>query len=148
MNVYVREYQKIERRSRRRESFVVRYLPILLVLAGVTVVGKIYTQSLAIAWSSRVIALNETARDLELENADLERTIASLTTRDRVARVAGERLGMVVPTEEDVLWLPVLDRSASAPASREPTRSRGPRALVRDWLDALWQEEALALTSQ
>lgn len=153
MNVYVREYQKIERRSRRRESFLVRYLPILLVLGGVAVVGKIYAQSLVIAWSSRVIEHNATARDLELHNASLERAIASLTSRERVAREAGDRLGMVVPTEEDVLWLTVLDRNGlSEPAggaSGSPAAApRDPRTVVRDWLDALWQEDALALTSQ
>jgi hypothetical protein len=149
VNVYVREYQKFERRSRRRETFLVRYLPILLVLAGTAVVGKIYAQSVAIAWSERVIARNQDARDLEQQNADLERSIVALTSRERVVRDAGERLGMVVPAEDDLLWIPVLDRSAasSSEASR-PAAPRDPRKLVGDWLDALWQEDALALTSQ
>lgn len=147
MNVYVREYKKIERRSRRRDSFLVRYLPILLLLAGAAVVGKIYTQSVAIAWSGRVVERNGAARDLELQNAELERSIASLVTRERVARVAGERLGMVVPTEKDVLWITVLDRTPHTPAADAATL-RDPRSVVHDWLDALWQEEALALTSQ
>ena len=147
MNVYVREYQKIEKRSRRRDSFFLRYLPILLLVAGAAVVGKIYAQSVALAWSARVIHLQQRARDLDLHNAELERAIATLTTRERVARDAGERLGMVVPTEGDILWLTILDRSPDAPAV-ESTAPRSPRSVVHDWLDALWQEEALALTAQ
>ncbi len=149
MNVYVREYQKFERRSRRRESFLVRYLPILLVLTGAAVVGKIYAQSIAIAWSSRVIERNQAARDLEQQNADLERSIAALTSRERIVRDAGERLGMVVPSEDDLLWIPVLDRGGPPPSEASPpATTRDPRKLVGDWLDALWQEDALALTSQ
>lgn len=147
MNVYVREYQKFERRSRRRESFFLRYLPILLLLAGIAVVGKIYAQSIALAWSERVIQLNQNARDLELQNASLERSIATLTSRERVAREAGDRLGMVVPTEEDVLWLTVLD-NGSPREPDGPAAPSNPKSVVRDWLDALWQEDALALTSQ
>ena len=149
MNVYVREYQKIERRSRRRDNFLVRYLPILLVLAGAAVMGKIYAQSVAIEWSARVVERKGTARDLELQNADLERAIATLTSRERVAREAGERLGMVVPTEQDLLWLTVLDHGAPpSPETSGSAATRDPRSLLSGWLDALWQEEALALTSQ
>jgi cell division protein FtsL len=149
LNVYVREYQKIERRSRRRDNFLVRYLPILLVLAGAAVVGKIYAQSVAMEWSARVVERKGTARDLELQNADLERAIATLASRERVAREAGERLGMVVPTERDLLWLTVLDHGAPpSPETSGSAATRDPRSLLRGWLDALWQEEALALTSQ
>lgn len=148
MNVYVREYQRIEKRSRRRDSFLVRYVPALLLLAGAAVVGKIYTQSVAIAWSARVVERKGVGRDLELQSAELERTIAGLRTRERVARVAGQRLGMVVPTEKDILWLTVLDRTPRTPAAAEAVTSRDPRSVLHDWLDALWQEEALALTSQ
>lgn len=147
MNVYVREYQKFERRSRRRESFFLRYLPILLVLAGVAVVGKIYAQSVALAWSARVVQLNQNARDLELQNASLERAIATLTSRERVAREAGDRLGMVVPTEDDVLWLTVLD-TGSPRKPDGPAEPSDPKSVIGHWLDALWQEDALALTSQ
>jgi cell division protein FtsL len=146
MNVYVREYQKFERKSRRRDSFIVRYLPILLVLAGAVVVGKIYAQSVAIEWSEHLLELKERSRDLELQNSELERTIATLRTRERIAQEAGERLGMVVPTEDAVLWLTVLDRSPHAAIATATPRD--PRAVVGDWLDALWQEEALALTSE
>ncbi|MBW3660840.1 MAG: hypothetical protein KY397_04315 [Gemmatimonadetes bacterium] len=148
MNVYVREYQKIERRARRRDSFALRYLPIVLALAGAVVVGKIYLQSVAIEWSHGVIAKMEAVRDLEVANEELRRSIASLTTRERIAREAADRLGMVTPTETDVVWLPVLDRSSrqAAPAP-EAMPAPGPAARVAGWLDALWQEEALALTT-
>ena len=148
MNVYVREYEKIETRTRRRDNFLLRYLPILLLLAGGIVVGKIYLQSVAIRWSRHLIERNEAARDLELQNQELTRAIAALKARSRVARDAADRLGMVVPGEEDVVWLTV---PAPAPVTgvadaEEP--KGGAVAVMQGWLDALWQEEALALTSQ
>ncbi len=147
MNAYVHEYQKIERKARRRERFLVRYLPALLLIAGSVVVGKIYLQSVAIEWSHRVMERKTLARELQLQNEDLERAIAGLTTRDRVARAAAERLGMVAPSEEDIVWLPVADHSARTP--REPADGdRGPGAVLSAWIDDLWQEEALALTSR
>lgn len=147
MNAYVHEYQKIERKARRRSNFVFRYLPTLLLIAGAVVVGKIYLQSVAIEWSHQVMEQKTLARELELENEDLERSIAGLTTRDRVARAATERLGMVAPSEEDIVWLPVPDHSARAP--RDVARAdEGPGARLSAWFDDLWQEEALALTSR
>lgn len=148
MNAYVREYQKIENRTRRRDNFLLRYLPILLLLAAGIVAGKIYLQSVAIRWSHELIERNEAARDLELQNQDLTRTIAGLKARSRVARDAGQRLGMVVPREQDVVWLPVVDRGPQPAPAEAGEPERGPMAVVNGWLDALWQEEALALTSQ
>lgn len=149
MNAYVREYRKIEDRTRRRDNFLLRYLPILLLLAAGIVAGKIYLQSVAIRWSHELIERNEAARDLELQNQELTRTIAALQTRSRVAREASERLGMIVPSEQDVVWLPVVEREPRpqqpAPVAASAWR---PMAIVNGWLDALWQEEALALTSQ
>jgi hypothetical protein len=150
MNAYVSEYQKIESRTRRRDNFLLRYLPILLLLAAGIVVGKIYLQSVAIRWSHELIERNEAARDLELQNQELARTIAGLRARARVAREAADRLGMIVPREQDVVWLTV---PAPAPApvpslAAAGERREGPMAVVQRWLDALWQEEALALTSQ
>ncbi|MDX1624136.1 MAG: hypothetical protein R3199_09150 [Gemmatimonadota bacterium] len=152
MNAYVREYRKIERRARRRDNFLLRYLPIVLMLAGVVVVGKIYLQSLAIDWSRRTMERKDVVRDLELRNDELRRTIAGLSTRERLTREAGERLGMVSSTEESIVWLPVTDRSSgeaasrSSPDERAGTLATATVATVRTWLDALWQEEALALT--
>jgi hypothetical protein len=111
------------------------------------VVGKVYMQSVAIRWSRELIERNEAARDIELQNQELTRSIAALKARSRVSRDAGERLGMVVPEEQDVVWLAVPDRGpARVPAPEEG--KGGPMANVHEWLEALWQEEALALTSQ
>lgn len=148
MNAYVREYQKIENRTRRRDNFLLRYLPILLLLAAGIVTGKIYLQSVAIRWSHELIERNEAARDLELQNQELTRSIAALKARSRVARDASQRLGMVVPRERDVVWLPVADRGPQPQPAEAGEPGRGPMAVVNGWLDALWQEEALALTSQ
>lgn len=148
MNVYVREYKKIEHRTRRRDSFLLRYLPTLLLLAAVVVIGKIYVQSVAIRWSGRVMDLRESARDLELQNDELVRSIATLTTRERVTRDAGRRLGMVVPRGKEVVWLPVLDRDGGrGRGANHAGGDSGSLRAVRTWLHALWQEEALALTS-
>ena len=150
MNAYVSEYQKIESRTRRRDNFLLRYLPLLLLLAAGIVVGKIYLQSVAIGWSHELIERNEAARDLELQNQELARTIAGLGARARVAREAADRLGMVVPREQDVVYLTVpAPVPAVVPALADAEEQReGPVAIVQGWLDALWQEEALALTSQ
>ena len=148
MNVYVREYEKIETRTRRRDNFLLRYLPILLLLAAGIVVGKIYLQSVAIRWSRDLIERNEAARDLELQNQELTRAIAALKARSRVARDAADRLGMVVPGEEDVVWLTVPARAPVAAVADAGEPRGGAVAVMQGWLDALWQEEALALTSQ
>lgn len=147
MNAYVHEYQKIERRARRRENFLLRYLPGLLLIAGTVVVGKIYLQSVAIEWSHRVVERKSLARELELQNEELERSITGLTTRERVTREAAERLGMVAPREEDIVWLPVVDHTTRV--NRDAGRADGgPAATLSAWFDDLWQEEALALTSR
>lgn len=148
MNAYVQEYQKIERRARRRDNFLLRYLPIVLALSGVVIIGKIYLQSIAIDWSRQVMDQKEVAHDLRLENEELRRTIAGLTTRDRLARDAGLRLQMVASTEEDIVWLPVADRPAGTTADRGRSNGEavGAVATLRSWIDMLWQEEALALT--
>jgi len=148
MNAYVSEYQKIESRTRRRDNFLLRYLPILLLLAAGIVVGKIYLQSVAIRWSRELIERNEAARDLELQNQELTRAIAGLGARSRVAREAADRLGMVVPREQDVVWLSVPARAAVTTVADVGEQRDGPASVVYAWLDALWQEEALALTSQ
>ena len=110
--------------------------------------GKISRQSVAIRWSRELIERNEAARDIELQNQELTRSIAALKARSRVARDAGDRLGMIVPREQDVVWLAVPDRGPAREIAAIEEREDGPAAFVHGWLDALWQEEALALTSQ
>lgn len=146
MNAYVREYQKIERRRRRRDSFLLRYLPALLLLAAAIVVGKIWVQSIAIRWSDRVLEMQRLADGLEVDNEELARSIASLTTRERIVRDAAERLGMMSPGEEDLVWLPVVDPTQLGPAARG--QAPDPSGVLQGWLDRLFQDEALALTSQ
>ena len=146
MNAYVREYQKIERRRRRRDSFLLRYLPALLVLAAAVVVDKIWVQSVTIRWSDRVLELQRRAGDLEVDNEELARSISSLTTRERVVRDAAQRLGMASPGEEDLVWLPVVDPTQLGPAAHGATPERS--GALQEWLDRLFQDEALALTSQ
>lgn len=146
MNAYVREYQKIERRRRRRDSFLLRYLPALLIVAAAVVVGKVYVQSVALRWSDRVVALQKTAGDIEVANEDLSRSIASLSTRERVVRDAARRLGMVPPEEENLVWLPVADPTVGVVDEGE--RGSEVERSWRAWLDRLFQDEALALTSR
>ncbi|MGH7563753.1 MAG: hypothetical protein ACREK5_04950 [Gemmatimonadota bacterium] len=147
MNAYVREYQKIERRRRRRDSFLLRYLPALLLLAAVVVVGKVYVQSVALRWSNHVIELRRTAQELEVANEDLTRSIASLTTRERVVRDAARRLGMASPGEEDLVWLPVVDPTVGGTVVEDGAGGKTDGPWQR-WLDRLFQDEALALTSR
>ncbi|HUO99976.1 MAG TPA: hypothetical protein VM737_00390 [Gemmatimonadota bacterium] len=153
MNVYVREYKKIEHRTRRRDSFVLRYLPALLLISGAVVVGKIYVQSVALRWSRDVVELRERTHDLELRNEDLARSIATLTTRERVARDAADELGMTTPSGSEVMWLTVVERAGRGAGAPDPggeggAGEPGMATVVFGWFDALWQEEALALTSR
>jgi hypothetical protein len=99
VNVYVREYRKIEHRTRRRTSFAWHYLPTLLLLTAAVVVGKIYVQSVAIGWSDRALEQKTTARDLETANDALARSIAVLTPRDRVTHVADRFFNDTATTE-------------------------------------------------
>jgi len=147
LNAYVREYRKIERRTLRRESFFLRYMPILLMLLGVAVVAKIYTQSVATSWSQRLVELHGAAHDLEVRNSELKREIVALTARERIVRDAGKRLGMVVPDERDIVLLPVLDRAGALASHGVEDPDPRLASAVRGVLDALWQEEAFALTS-
>ncbi len=148
MNAYVREYQKIERRRRRRDSFLLRYLPVLLLLAAVVVVGKIYVQSVALRWSNRVVELRMNAQELEVANEELTRSIASLTTRERVVRDAARRLGMAPPEDEDLVWLPVVDPTIAGTVADDAMPGEETVGPWQRWLDRLFQDEALALTSQ
>lgn len=148
MNAYVREYQKIERRRRRHDSFFLRYFPALLLLAAAVVVGKVYVQSVALRWSDRVVELRRTADELEVANEDLIRSIASLTTRERVVRDAARRLGMVSPEDGDLVWLPVADPTVGAAPLEEGESAAESERPWRGWLDRLFQEEALAFTSR
>jgi hypothetical protein len=55
---------------------------------------------------------------------------------------------MVAPTEVDIVWLPVPDGTPAHPPPLPAKIDGGVLATVGGWLDAFWQEEALALTSQ
>ena len=109
--------------------------------------GTISLPSVAIRWSRELLERNAAARAIELQNQELTRSIAALKARSRVARDAGDRLGMIVPREQDVVWLAVPDRGPAREVAAIEQED-GPAAVVHGWLDALWQEEALALTSQ
>ena len=47
-----------------------------------------------------------------------------------------------------MIWLPVVQRAPLTDTAPAAASARRPMAIVNGWLDALWQEEALALTSQ
>jgi cell division protein FtsL len=148
MNAYVREYQKIERHRRRRDSFVLRYFPALLLVAAAVVVGKVYVQSVALRWSNHVVELRRAAQELEVANEELTRSLASLTTRERVSRDAARRLGMVSPDEENLVWLPVADPALGGATGEGAAPGRTAGGWWQAWLDRLFQDEALALTSE
>ena len=79
-----------------------------------------------VTWrQTRGLAVEREVRDLETERAraeaervELSRRIEELRSRSRIVRVAGERLGMHLPTDDEIVFLPVAGPMA-APAEDE-----------------------------
>ena len=84
---------------------------------------------LVVTWrQTRGLAMERELRDLEGERAvaeaeqvELVRRIEELRSRARVVRVARDRLGMHLPTESEIVFLPV-DAEPAAPVAGEAER--------------------------
>ncbi|MFN2431910.1 MAG: hypothetical protein ABR599_03670 [Gemmatimonadota bacterium] len=150
MNEYVREYAKVERRARRRGSFVLVYVPCLVLVAAAAIFGRVWTQTQAVARIEELTALQDEERELRLVQQEHGRALVGLTTRERLAGFARERLGMEYPAERDVVFLPV----AGAPEAAEPLPPRrleppssGLVAFVEEHLRGLVNRDAYALST-
>jgi cell division protein FtsL len=88
---------------------------LLVLLASLTVVTWRQTEGVA-----REKALREVQTEHSLvaaERMELERRIQALSTRARVVRVARERLGMHLPSDGEIILLPLVADSVTSFAS-------------------------------
>jgi cell division protein FtsL len=89
---------------------------LLLLLASLSFVTWRRTRGLAVEREVREL---ETARALaEAERVELTRRIEELRSRSRIVRVARDRLGMHLPGDDEIVFLPVAD--VAAPAGEAP----------------------------
>jgi cell division protein FtsL len=105
--------------SRRGRGVVQAVAWLLLLLAALAVVT--WRQTVGIAREHALRELRTERALADAERMELERRIQALSTRERVVRVARERLGMHVPGDAEIILLPL----ASEPA--EPFTGAGER---------------------
>jgi cell division protein FtsL len=150
MNEYVREYAKIEKRARRRGSFVLTYGPWVLLLVGGSIFGRVWTQTQAVRLVQELTRLKQQERELVLGQEEQKRALVSLTTRERIARVARTELEMDYPAEGEVVFLPVA-ASPEASAPLAPRRLDQPEsgfaAFLKEHLRGVVNQEAYALST-
>ena len=104
--------------ERRPTGFAVAAGWLLLLLGSLSVV----------TWrQARGVAMEGALRDLESERAvaEAERLaevgrLEELRSRERVVRVARDRLGMIVPSDEDIVFVPIGADAPSQLAARQP----------------------------
>jgi cell division protein FtsL len=95
---------------RRRRGVGRLLLWLLVLLAALSAVTWRQTEGVA-----REHALREVRSEravVEAERMELERRIQSLTTRTRIVRVARDRLGMHLPSDGEIVLLPLVSDSA------------------------------------
>lgn len=81
---------------------------LFLALFGFVLVatGVIWRRSTGIAQSREIRALEQRRAALEAQRAALEGAIRDASSRARLARTAEERLGMRIPSDSQVIYLP------------------------------------------
>lgn len=99
---------RFSRGPRRVPGFVVAAGWLVLLLAALSFVTWRQTAGVQ---AERALRELETDRSiLESERVAAERRIEELRSRARVVRVARERLGMHLPSDDEILFLPVGSR--------------------------------------
>ena len=87
---------------------------LLLLLSALSLVTWRQTRGLVAEREVRELE-TELAR-AEAERIELTRKIEELRSRSRIVRVAGERLGMHLPQDHEIVFLPVADASTGEEA--------------------------------
>jgi len=150
MNEYVREYVKIESRARRRGNFLLTYGPWVLLLAALSIFGRVWTQTQGVRLVEELTQLKQQERELALTLEEHERAVVQLTTRERISAVAREGLHMDYPAEGEVTFLPVAvppEPRADAIPARLPRPASGLAGFVREHLRGVINQEAYALST-
>jgi cell division protein FtsL len=101
------------KRGRRAAGLLFWLVVLLSSLAVVT-----WRQTQGVAREQALRELRSERAIVEAEHMELERRIQALTTRARVMRVARERLGMSLPTDGEIVLLPIETDSAVAFTAR------------------------------
>jgi cell division protein FtsL len=89
---------------------------LMLLLGSLAVVTWRQTEGVAREQQLREVRAERAIR--EAERLELQRRIHALSTRSRVVRVARERLGMHLPRDHEIVWLPLPPEAASAVRTR------------------------------
>lgn len=93
-------------RARRRKGVIVVAGWLLVLLAALSLVTWRQTRGVAMERELRTL---ESERSLvEAERVSLSRRIEELGSRSRVVRVARERLGMHLPEDDEIVFLPAV----------------------------------------
>lgn len=81
---------------------------VFLALLGFVLIatGVIWRRSTGTAMSRELHALEQRRTALEAQQADLEGSIRDASSRDRLVGIAENRLGMRIPPETLVIFLP------------------------------------------
>jgi cell division protein FtsL len=150
MNEYVREYTAIESRARRRGNFLLTYAPWLLLLAAAAIFGRVWNQTQAVRLVDELSLLKAEEREQLLIKEEHQRALTRLTTRERIAQVAREQLGMGYPSEQEVVFLPVpaaAEKAVPAPRPRLEQPASGFEAFLKERLRGIVNREAYALST-
>ncbi|HET7275151.1 MAG TPA: hypothetical protein VFI91_08205 [Longimicrobiaceae bacterium] len=105
-------------RARRRPGWIVASLWLTILLGSLVVVT--WRQTLGIRMEAAARETQGETAVLEAERIRITRRIEELRSRARVVRVARERLGMHLPTSDEIIFLP------APPADALESRERAP----------------------
>jgi cell division protein FtsL len=109
--------QKRAARKRKRPGWVGALGWLVVLLASLALVTWRQTRGLALEKEVRTL---ETSRAMkEAERVELARRIEALRSRSRIVQVAHDRLGMHLPQDQEIVFLP-LAGPVAAPAGEAP----------------------------
>jgi cell division protein FtsL len=92
-------------------AWIVTLLASLVVVTWRQTRGRVLEQELSAVEQRRAI--------VEAERVELVRQIEQLRSRARIVKVARTRLGMHLPTDREIVFLPVPTRDSAAAAADE-----------------------------
>jgi cell division protein FtsL len=92
-------------------AWIVTLLAALVVVTWRQTRGRVLEQELSAVEQRRAI--------VEAERVELVRQIEQLRSRARIVKVARTRLGMHLPTDREIVFLPVPTRDTAAAAAAE-----------------------------
>lgn len=101
--------QRGAKRSRRGVVSNIGWL--LLLLSSLALV--VWRQTRGVALERELRALETDHAVIEAERVELVREIQTLSSRARIVRIARDRLGMHLPADQEIIFLPVSEGSTA-----------------------------------